>query len=195
MDAEAALGQCPLERAHGAKSLAVGGVNLRFGQRAPGRRIGIGLDLLRDVFIQAGIGQQPRLGQMRAVLGKSIDQVRLGQRAEMRSSCGSRRGLRGAQRRQPQPRHLRIKEMLVSANDGAVVGRGQRGIVVLRLIKAPAPVERGDGFRSPRIEPDLLVEDARRIGVKAQPVAQPAGAPVRRQRHSCRWESASARSP
>ena len=76
MDAVDALGQRPLERAQRAKRLAIRRINLRFGQRAPGCGVGIGLDLLRDVLIQAGIGQQPRFGQMRAVRRKCIDQLR-----------------------------------------------------------------------------------------------------------------------
>jgi hypothetical protein len=39
-----------------------------------------------------------------------------------------RHRLRIAQRGQPLPRHLRIEEVLVGADDGAVVGRGLAGL-------------------------------------------------------------------
>ena len=51
--------------------------------------------------------------------------------------------------------------------------------MVLRFIQPTTPIESGDSFRGPRIELDLFVEDVLRSGVKSQPVAQPAGAPVR----------------
>ena len=136
------IGQRPLQRAHGAKRLAIRGVDLRLGQRAPRGRIGIGRDLLRDVFVQSRVGQQPRLGQVRAVLRESCRRACGTVGALISSSSGSAAGSVSAQRRQPLPRHLRIEEVLIGADNGAIVGRGLRRLVVLRLIEAPAPVER-----------------------------------------------------
>ena len=78
---------------------------------------------------------------MRAVLRERIHQMRQWHRLEaIQLRIGYR--LSAAQRRQPLPRHLRVKEVLIGADDGAVARRGERGIVVERLVKAPPPVER-----------------------------------------------------
>ena len=91
----------PLERAHRPEGLAIGGVNLSLGQRSPRRGVGIGLDLERNVLRQAGIGQQARLGQMGAVLGEAVDEVRHGQRLNA-IQLWLRRSLRVAWRRGPR---------------------------------------------------------------------------------------------
>ena len=88
IEAEAALGQRPLQRAHRAKGLAIRGVNLRLGQRAPDGRVRIGGNLLGNVVVQPGVGQQPRLGQVRAVGGKALHEHAARAAAECLSSCG-----------------------------------------------------------------------------------------------------------
>jgi len=81
----------------------------------------IGLDLLRDVFVQARVGQQTRLGQMRAILrnvstvrqrrGLETIQLRIGCRLSAASVGNRFRAI------------LRVKEVLVGAHDGAVIRR------------------------------------------------------------------------
>ena len=68
-------------------------------------------------------------------------------------------------RGQPLLGHLGIEEALIRADQCAVIGCGLGRLVVLRLIEASAPVKSRHRFCSAGIEPDLLVEQPRRIGV------------------------------
>ena len=76
MEALRGAGQRAFQRAHRTISFAIGSVDLRLGQRAPRARIGISGDLARDVVVQAGVGKQPCLGEMGAVLGKTVGEIR-----------------------------------------------------------------------------------------------------------------------
>ena len=102
MDAVEAYGQSPLHGPQGAEGFVIGGVDLRFGQRAPRRRIRIGCNLLRNVFVQSRVGQQPRLGQMRAVSRKRIHQLGLGQGLKAIQLRLAPPAAELAQRRQPR---------------------------------------------------------------------------------------------
>ncbi len=182
-------GQCPLERTHGAIRFAVRRVDLRFGQRAPRTGVGIGRDFARDVVVQTGVGEQFRFGQMRAVFGEALSKSRQIRSLDLvEVGRGSR--LRAAQSGQPLTRHLRIEEVLVYADDGAVIGGGLGRVVILRFVEPTAPVEGGSRLRRAGEVVNLLVEDALGIFVSfpAGNSANPRASAPRK--HFCSTENA-----
>ena len=61
---------------------AIGGVNFRFGKGAPLVAAVGGVNLGRDVFVEAGVGEQPRLDDVRIVFGNVVGELGNGNRLQ-----------------------------------------------------------------------------------------------------------------
>ena len=153
---------------------------MRFGEAAPLVAPVGGLNFGRDVFVESGVGEQAGYDQMRVLIGNIVAQLRECPRAGARRAGRSRLGRcrREAHLREALLGEIGVVVVAIDAGHGAVVFHGHGGVMFLIGVEAGAPVERGGDLLASGVFGDLVVDHLRGLGVIAQAVGEPGGAPV-----------------
>ena len=175
---------------NGAGEFSVGDVEFGLGESTPLGGGGAGGDLGCDVLVERGVGEEARLDEVGVVLGEIAGELGRGRFVGgVEREGGGDGGLR-AEDGEALAGEVGVVVVGVDVREAAVVVDGLREVALLVLVDAASPVERGGNLQATGVAYDLLVHETGGLGVVADAVVHPCGAPVGRGRVGAGGEEA-----